>query len=100
MCIRDSSQFRAMLQQIQEQDKEERRQEREEAEKWQYEKHNRENGIPEGRKKEFSRQADNVKTFVQEDTTAKFVLLRMRGEFVIRSQANDAIVKSLSLIHI
>ena len=82
--------FRAMLQQSRKQEKEERRQEREEADK-----RNRKNETPEGRKKEeFSRQADDVKTFVQEDTTAKFVLLQ--GELNKQVDRISEIEKSVS----
>ena len=41
------------------------------------EKRKHENETPDRRQKEeFSRQADDVKVFIQDDNTAKFVLLR------------------------
>ena len=59
------------------------------------EKRKRENETPERRQKEeFSRQSDEVKAFVQEDTTAKFVLLR--GELKKQVDRISEVEKSVS----
>ena len=71
--------FQAMLLQFEEWRRQEAGEERQKGlmEERVKEKRKCENEIPQRRQKqEFSHQADDIKAFIQDDTTAKFVLLR------------------------